>query len=192
MTGAGEPSEGVRVAVGSRRRAKVEAVAGAVARLWPGAEIVAVDVPSGVREQPVGLAETRRGAAARARAARRAAGAAFGFGLESGVVWRGRSAWAVNVVCACDSAGRTAWAEGPRFPLPPAVSGALRAGLTLAEAARSWSGAAFSPELGVVHLLTEGAVERADLWRAAVALAAAPLRHPEWYAAGEAGGRRGG
>lgn len=177
-----EPTQSIRIAVGSERRAKVEAVAQAAALLWPRAEVVAVAVSSGVPAQPVGLAQTRRGAAARARQARDAAGAAVGFGLESGIVWRGATPWVVNVVVARDASGRTGWAEGPRFPLPRALAARLREGMTLAEAVHAWRDGAFQRERGVVHLLTDGAVERAELWLAAVALAASPLRHPDWYA----------
>lgn len=71
-----------RTAVGSTNPVKVAAVE----RIHPGIDAVAVDVDSGVSEQPVGHAETRRGARTRARRALAADGAiGLGIGIEGGV-----------------------------------------------------------------------------------------------------------
>ncbi len=83
----------MRLAVGTLREAKLEAVRRALRRLegvWPpggeAVELVPVGVPSGVPEMPRSEAEGLAGARNRARAALEATGADLALGLEGGVV----------------------------------------------------------------------------------------------------------
>ncbi|WP_066057439.1 DUF84 family protein [Robertmurraya korlensis] len=73
----------MRVAVGSKNQTKVRAVEEAFKRYE--ARIEAVDVPSGVSEQPFSDEETIQGAINRAQAALEKCGAEVGIGLEGGV-----------------------------------------------------------------------------------------------------------
>ena len=74
-------------AVDTLNTGKIAAVDRALAALGFTHVTQGVDVPSGVSEQPVGMAETAQGARNRAQAALAAAeGAALGVGLESGVL----------------------------------------------------------------------------------------------------------
>ena len=75
----------LRIAVGSKNPVKVEATRRAFEAAFGAVEISAHDVPSGVRDQPWGDDETRRGAATRAVGALAAAAADYGVGLEGGV-----------------------------------------------------------------------------------------------------------
>jgi non-canonical (house-cleaning) NTP pyrophosphatase len=75
----------VTVVLGSTNPAKLRALEEVVARILPGAEVVGVDVASGVAEQPRSDVEALRGAEQRGRAAIAARPANYGVGLESGV-----------------------------------------------------------------------------------------------------------
>src|SRR4029453_12172991 len=72
--------------VGSTNPVKVAAVSAVLARSGCTAYVEAMAVPSGVRDQPVGDAETILGATQRAQAALRATGADLAIGIEGGVV----------------------------------------------------------------------------------------------------------
>lgn len=76
----------MKIVVGSQNEVKVNAVKELLCE-YPhlcDAEVTAVDVPSGVDEQPKSLEETVRGAMGRAKAAR--GEAEYGLGIESGLM----------------------------------------------------------------------------------------------------------
>lgn len=125
-----------RVVVGSRNPVKVGAVAAVLDRCGCRAEVVGLDQPSGVPDQPFGDEETLAGARNRARGALLADPAAdMAVGIEGGVVRDGDGgarvcAWAVVV----DRAGVEAHGGSLALPLPPAVVALLDTGLELGDA----------------------------------------------------------
>ncbi len=174
--------EPMRVAVGSRNPTKIEAVQVILSRLgWP-AEVLALVVASGVRAQPLGEGETRRGALARARLARRLAAADLGVGMETGVAFRGGGAWLVNWVAVVAKDGRCGLGRGLSVELPPAVARAVRAGRELGEVMDELTGKAEGGGgLGAVGVVTAGLVGRQTLWEGALAAALAPFLRPDLY-----------
>src|SRR5215467_13542629 len=74
------------VVVGSTNPVKIAAVAAVFERSGSPARVHGLAVPSGVRDQPEGDAETIRGATQRARTALEASDADFAIGIEGGVV----------------------------------------------------------------------------------------------------------
>jgi len=164
-----------RAAVGSTNPAKVEAVRRALARLAPGCETVAVDVPSGIGAMPLDESATREGALARARAALDRTGADVAFGLEGGAVLDGDRAWLTAHVVAVTregSIGEAAWAAAKR----------LRAGEELGDVIDDLFGAKESKrQSGAIGLLTDGFVSRTDAFADLVAMACASFLHPDLY-----------
>src|SRR5512147_411633 len=73
------------IAIGSTNPVKCNASRAVLASLYPDAEFVCAEVPSGVSAQPWGDVETRTGALNRARAALEHTGADLAIGLEGGV-----------------------------------------------------------------------------------------------------------
>ena len=171
-----------RAAVGSRNPAKIEAVRLALARLSPGCALVAVEVPSGVPDQPVGDHQTRQGARNRARAALKATGADIAFGLEGGVEHEPPLVWLVSWVAAATREGPSGDASGLRMALPSAVAGRLAGGDELGAIIDDLFGVTASKQhTGAVGLLTEGFVSRTDAFADLVAMACAPLLRPDLY-----------
>ncbi|HEX7593886.1 MAG TPA: inosine/xanthosine triphosphatase, partial [Anaerolineae bacterium] len=76
----------MKIAIGSTNPVKVRAARNVLRKIYPRAEFVALEVPSGVPGQPRGDKQTRRGSVNRARTVRQAAHADFGVGLEGGIV----------------------------------------------------------------------------------------------------------
>lgn len=168
------------VAVGSTNPAKTSAARAVLTRAFPGCTVEAVEVPSGVPEQPLGAAQTSTGARQRARAALAAVpGARLGVGLEGGVDEEGHL---VNCVAVVEAGGREHLAWGVRFPLPPAVVARVRAGEELGPVMDALTGRTESKKsLGAVGILTDGIFTRGDMWQGPLACALAPLLHPELY-----------
>ena len=173
-----------RVAVGSTNPVKVKATERVIRYFWPRAEVVAVEVDSGVSSQPWGIAETIAGARHRAQIALRQARADLGVGLEGGVedVPEGGgvfiSGWAA-VACAD---GRVYFGSGGRVMLPPVLLSALRRGEELGPAMDRLVGQEGTKRtVGSVGILTQGFVTREQQFAVALAYALAPLLHPEWW-----------
>jgi len=179
------PLSYTRAAVGSRNPAKIEAVRRALARLAPGCALEALDVPSGIPDQPVGDHATRQGARNRARAALAATGADLAFGLEGGVEPEPPVVWLVSWVAVVTRDGRSGDASGLRMPLPSAVAGRLAAGDELGTIIDGlFAVTASKQQSGAVGLLTEGFVSRTDAFADLVAMACAPLLRPDLYSPG--------
>lgn len=171
------------IAVGSTNPVKVEAVQAVMAAVFPGLAVVGVDVPSGVRSQPIGDAETRAGAVNRARAALGAvAGARFGAGLEGGVDFIGGMPYVMGWAAIVGADGETSVARGLTLPLPPSLAVELRAGAELGPLMDRLSGLSDTKrKSGAIGILTGGIFTRRQSWEAVVAAAMAPFLRPEWY-----------
>jgi inosine/xanthosine triphosphatase len=176
------PLSYTRAVVGSRNPAKIEAVRRALARLAPDCALEAVDVASGVSDQPVGDHATRQGARNRAKAALDLTGADIAFGLEGGVLHEPPVVWLVSWAAAVTRDGRSGDASGLRMPLPRVVAGRLAAGQELGTIIDDLFGVTASKQhTGAVGLLTEGFVSRTDAFADLVAMACAPLLRPDLY-----------
>jgi inosine/xanthosine triphosphatase len=160
-------SEIRRVIVGSENPVKLAAVRAVVARCSPEAVIVGVAAASGVPDQPWGDAETRAGAAERARRALASdRHADLGVGIEGGVVREPDGgvmscAWAAIV----DRGGVVSVGGSLAMPLPPAVVALLDAGVELGHAMDQVAGTTGTKHGGgAVGLLTAGLISRQDAY----------------------------
>lgn len=172
-----------QVAVGSQNPVKLGAVRSVLVRVAPGAGVAAVEVPSGVPDQPWGDAQTIDGAVGRARLAlahvlahgRVAADAVLGVGIEGGVVDEGASglrtcAWAAIV----DVEGRLGIGGSLAMPLPPRVATLVRSGTELGHAMDEISqGSETKRGPGAVGILTGGLVDRQQAYEVLVTYALA-------------------
>ena len=174
--------DATRIVVGSTNPVKIAAVQAVVERAGSRAEVVGLAVASGVSDQPVGDAETIRGATQRARAVLEASDADFGVGLEGGVVESDgimrTCAWAA--VAARD--GRVGTGGSLAMPLPSRVATLIREGVELGHAMDRVTGNHDTKRgAGAVGILTAGLVDRQRAYEALVAYALAPFLTPELY-----------
>lgn len=166
-----------RVAVGSTNPVKLGATRNVVHRLAPSTEVIAIDVASGVPDQPWGDDETIRGALTRARAARDASGAELGVGIEGGVVALADGsvrtcAWAA-VVSIDDRQGI---GGSLSLQLPDAVAALVRDGAELGHAMDRVTGQHdVKRGAGAVGILTAGLVTRVQAYETLVAYALVPF-----------------
>jgi inosine/xanthosine triphosphatase len=170
------------VAVGSTNPVKIGAAGRIFARLFPDAEIVGAEVPSGVSDQPSGEEETVQGAINRAKAAQLAADADWGVGLEGGVAFVGDQCWMIQYCAVAHRDGRIGIGAGPRFLLPPSVGQGVRAGGEVGPLFDRIAGVQdIKKKGGAIGFLTNGAVVREELYAGIVAGALVRFLHPELY-----------
>ncbi|MGN7478028.1 DUF84 family protein [Solibacillus silvestris] len=121
----------MKVAVGSKNKAKVGAVEAIIRQFFPEATIESIDVPSDVSVQPFSNEETRQGAINRARNAMMQTNADLTFGLEGGVDEIDGTMYCCNWGAALLKDGTAIASSGAQFALPEAIAMELRVGKEL-------------------------------------------------------------
>ena len=172
----------VRLIVASENPVKIRAATGGFERVFPQLRLEAesVSVDSGVRHQPIGDEETFLGAAQRAGNARflRPEGG-YWIGIEGGIddTPQGMVAFAWIVVLSPSQTGR---ARTGAFFLPDQVAELVRQGMELGDADDLVFGRSNSKQNeGAIGLLTDGAMDRRELYEHAVVLALVSLKNPD-------------
>lgn len=165
----------LKYALGTNNEAKVKAV-----RMATGSEPVCLSVSSGISGQPLSEEETIKGAINRAKAARLEAGEGFvGLGLEGGLTFDSvhTNQWYLISVCTAWNGEQLSIGKGLAFPIPSAaVDRIKREGIELSAVIDEWSGTAGSNHRGGAYgLLTEGRIQRAEVFRDAVLAALTPF-----------------
>jgi inosine/xanthosine triphosphatase len=151
----------MKIAIGSTNPVKIRAVRNVLRRVLPHVEIVALDVPSGVPGQPRGDEETRRGAVNRARAARAAAHADWGVGLEGGITDTEFGTMTCAWCAIVDRAGRVGVGGSANLLLPDEVAARLKAGAELGEAMDTFANVRdVKYKMGAIGVLTKGLSNR--------------------------------
>ena len=170
------------IAVGTRNPAKIEAVQRAVARIWPEAEVISVDVPSGVSRQPLTDEEAIRGAMNRASRCRESADADLGIGLEGCTVDTDRGMFLSGWVAASDRSGAVGLGSGGRLLLPDSIADEVRSGRELGPVMDGVAGMENTKQgEGAVGILTGGLVPRADAFERSVLFALSRFLRLELY-----------
>jgi inosine/xanthosine triphosphatase len=174
----------ITLVVASTNPVKIRAATNGFQRLFPGSElnVVAVNVPSEVAQQPMSDEETLRGALNRSANAQAVhPHADYWIGIEGGIQPIGQEmtafAWIVVRSREMIGKGRTG-----TFFLPPAVAELIRQGKELGEADDIVFGRANSKqENGAVGLLTDNVIDRAQLYEHALILALIPFKNETLY-----------
>ncbi|MBA3919064.1 MAG: DUF84 domain-containing protein [Gemmatimonas sp.] len=173
------------VVVGSGNPVKLAAVRAVLASVNAAVRVEALEVASGVADQPIGDDITQAGARQRALAALAATPHAhFGVGLEGGVVRTASGglrtcAWCVVV----DRAGGEGLGGSLSMPLPERVAARITAGEELGHAMDAEARTTGTKHgRGAVGILTAGLVDRQRAYEPMVAYAFAPWLAPEFYA----------
>lgn len=175
------------IAVASENPVKVEATRGAFDRMFPEQkfELRPIAVASGVGAQPLSSAETLAGAERRVEeVAQRVPRADYCVGIEGGIEAGGDGmlAFAWVVVHSDGGSGR---ARSASFVLPNGISELIRQGRELGDANDLVFGRENSKQQeGAVGLLTDGAMDRRELYEQAVLLALIPVKQVKMYASG--------
>lgn len=120
------------LAAGTTNPTKVAAITHVAHDLLDWTQVIPVDVDLDIPAQPWGDDETAQGALARAEAALAQIDAAYGVGLESGLVdGPGERIYVISWAAVVDRTGQQGFGSGERFALPTELTAALRAGAEL-------------------------------------------------------------
>ncbi len=164
----------MRVAVGSTNRVKVEAVEVALKMMGTSAQVLPVDVPSGVPDQPL-CEQTFQGARNRARSALNSRSADLGVGIEGGICRYAGRTLAYAVVYVRSSGGEENFAFSAAFSLPREIVALVESGIELGEAIDRFFGTRDSKHAeGAVGRLTR-VISRRDLYVQPVVMALYPF-----------------
>lgn len=164
------------VGVGSTNPVKRDATESAIGSM-PGLSVEAVDVDSGVSEQPRGHEETRRGAINRATAAYDAGGVDLGVGIEGGVAtFDGADGTFLVMWAAVTDGDRIETASGPAIRLPEHVVARIDDGEELGPVMDDeYEREDVAEQEGAAGILTGNAVTRTQALETAIAGALGPF-----------------
>lgn len=172
----------MKIAVGSHNPVKIAAVKNILLKVWPQAEIIAVEVESGVPDMPLSDEVAIRGARNRARQARNLLDVDLGIGLEGGTTTiRGHhltAGWA-----AVFDGTKYGIGGGGHLLLPPAVDRKIiqekkELGTAIDELVGGYN---LKQKMGAIGILTGGLSTRQKAYEYILIYALAPLLSPELY-----------
>lgn len=171
---------GIRVIIASHNPVKIRAVKKAFSLQFPEQDIdfQPTHVESGVSDQPLSDAETRRGAKNRARnASLQRPDANYWVGLEGGVEVIDDQLTAFAWMSVLGPGGKFSNVRTVTLPLPPAVRALMEQGLELGEANdRIFSTVNSKQQGGAFGLLTNGLCTREGVYTEALVIALIPFQ----------------
>ncbi|MCM3767158.1 DUF84 family protein [Neobacillus niacini] len=154
----------MKIMIGSKNPTKIAAVKNSF-RDHYGAEFLALDVPSGVSEQPFSDEETIKGAVNRAVRALQQGDGDIGIGLEGGVHETSHGLLLCNWGALASTHMEPIIAGGARFLLPEEVAARLRAGEELGPVMDDYAKKKnVSKQEGAVGIFTNGLVNRSAMF----------------------------
>ncbi len=172
----------MKVAVGSKNPVKIAAAKAAFKKVWPEKkwEVVGVDVPSGVSDQPMSDKESIKGASNRARRALKEVGADFGVGMEGGLQKIGETWFDCGWMVVEDKKGRKGVASSVRMETPRKLMKLIKEGKELGEANDILFGRRNSKQAeGHFGLMTDNIITRKHGYQDAIVIALARFIQPK-------------
>ncbi len=152
----------MKIAIGSKNPTKIAAVKNVLGDDY---EVMSIDVPSFVSEQPFGDEETVKGALNRAKACLEAANIDFAIGLEGGVAEFDFGLMVINWGALIDRNGNEYVASGARAPLPQEVASEVRKGKSLGEAIDLYTKRiGVSKKEGAMGIITNSRINRDEMF----------------------------
>lgn len=172
------------VAIGSRNPVKLAATRAGFRAVWPDVSwtFAAIDVSSGVPDQPMSNEESICGARNRAAAAQARCAAAYGVGIESGLTEIAGTWFSTGWVVIVDRDGREGISSSMVRPVPLPSLALVRQGMELGHANDQVFGKTNSKQAtGMIGLLTNDILTREGVFRDAVISALTRFLHPELF-----------
>ncbi len=175
----------MKVAIGSKNGAKVNAVKAVISSIWKDAEFVSLEVESGVRPQPLTDEEGLLGATNRATGAlAKVPGATHGIGLEATVQENQYGMFLCGWVVIIDQNGTTGVGSGGRAMLPKFIQEEIRKGKELGPIIQELmrdTNDEIRHSNGAFGVLTNGLVTRTGQFEEAIKMALAIFISPQIY-----------
>lgn len=181
--------------VGSTNPVKINAVKNACQNSWPNAEVIGIEVESGINAQPRTDEETRTGAQNRAANVLLAGiknlspaqlekhqNQILSVGLEGGVYEHlPQELWSTVWACVTDQTGQKFESNGARFKLPKIISEKLLAGEEMGPAVgQLFADPSIKQKQGAIGVVTKGFVDRTEEYSIIVKLALGLWNGQDW------------
>jgi len=176
----------MKVLVGSKNPVKMDAAKEAFSSYFKDIEVEGIKVGSSVPDQPIDE-ETFEGAEYRAKVLKKLGdkakiGASFFVGIEGGVINVYSKWFGIGVVCIMDDKGNVGFGTSPMFELWPEAIEKVLEGVELGDVMAEITGDhEVKRKGGAVGFLTDGVVERKDLYISALKLALIPFLKEDLY-----------
>ncbi len=172
----------MKIAIGSTNPVKFEAVKDGLKEAFSGADFVAIEVMSGVSDQPIGDEETKKGAINRAKEALKATHADLGVGLEGGIEETEHGMMGTVWCAIVDGKGKVSLGGGLHAHVPESVAQKIRKGMELGKAMDELTGKQNTKHKeGAIGILTKGLIDRKKAYESLVRLASTKFVSPELY-----------
>ncbi len=164
------------IAIGSKNPAKLKAAKLALKKLFPKAEIIAVDVRSNVSTQPKSDEESIKGAINRAKLALKKTNADFAIGMEGGMHKIGKNYFESGWIAVIDKNGKIGLGSSARWQVSQKISKPLLKGKELAEVINELTARDnVHIKEGVMGLITNGHLPRHISYSHGILFAFAPF-----------------
>ncbi len=151
----------MKIIIGSQNKAKITAVK----NIFRTSEIIGIQAPSRVSDQPMSDQETLTGAINRARYCQESEPGVIGIGLEGGVMQLNHQLLLCNWGALVDPLGNLYIASGARIPLPDQITKALRSGRELGEIIDEYAKKDnVSHHEGTIGILTNEELTRSEMF----------------------------
>lgn len=161
----------MKIAIGTKNKAKVGAVEAIVAQYFADVQFEQVDVASEVSVQPFSNEETRQGAINRARNAFIATHADVSFGLEGGVEEINGVMYCCNWGALALKDGTIISSSGAQFALPETIAVELRSGKELGPVMDEYTNVTnIRHHAGAIGIFTNGLIDRKEMFEHIVKL----------------------
>jgi inosine/xanthosine triphosphatase len=171
----------IKVAAGTENPSKLDGAREAASRLFQCKfELLPLNVPSGVSDQPIGWKETMKGAKNRAKNAfNTVANCDYGIGFESGLLLFGGKRFDI-VFCAVYGGADFSFGNSMGFHVPDSIFHRIKKEKkSMGEVVSELSGIAdIGTKMGAIHFLSNGLLERKEMNRQALLCAFIPRMHP--------------
>ncbi len=165
-------SDVIDIAVGSANVVKVAAVRSVMEKVYGEVRITAVDVPSGVPEQPFGD-QTHQGSENRARGA--LGDHDMAVGIEAGVFEMLDGLYDIQHCTIISRDGKVTYGQGSGFRYPDSIAELVRKGMTVGDSVKAVYGDTdIGKKQGAVGLLSRGLIDRKSLTEQSVTAAMIP------------------
>jgi len=174
----------MKIAVGSTNPVKINATKLAFQKVWPKKkwEVVGLEIPSGVFEQPMSDVESIKGATNRAKGALKQAKADFGVGLEGGLQKFGEKWFDCGWIIVIDKKSTIGVGSSIRMQTPPKIMEFVKNGMEVGDIDDILFGQKNTKQKqGHFGLMTGGVLTREDAYLDGVISALTRFLKPELY-----------
>lgn len=174
----------MKIAVGSTNPVKINATKKAFQKVWPNKkwEVVGLEIPSGVSEQPMSDVESVKGATNRAKGVLKQAKADFGVGLEGGLQKFGEKWFDCGWIIVIDKKSTIGVGSSIRMQTPPKIMEFVKNGMEVGDVDDILFGQKNTKQKqGHFGLMSGGAITREDAYLDGVISALTRFLKPELY-----------